>query len=63
MMTEIQTSRFQEECNQADTANRPETFQEECDRLDAEYHQGFEEIIPEDTPSLELEGTVFDPNL
>lgn len=40
-----------------------ETFQEECDRKDEEYRHQVEEIIPDDTPCLEIEGTVFDPSL
>ncbi len=41
------------------------TFQDECDREDEAYNRGYDEeqYQAEDTPSLELEGTVFDPNL
>lgn len=37
-----------------------EVHAEQTRRYDA---QGWEEITPDDTPCLETEGTVFDPNL
>lgn len=43
-------------------------FQAECDEADERYNRGetenyYSEEIPEDTPCLEIEGTVFDPSL
>ena len=41
-----------------------EAFQAECDKLDEEWeNRTAPEDTPEDTPSIELEGTIFDPNL
>ena len=49
-----------------ETKEHDAAFQAECDKLDEEWENRTapeEEETPEDTPCLELEGTVFDPML